>query len=213
MDNDFFIISSQKNPRITVRVVAGHFATSSAHRSHYIDIFDLISGASAARDAARQLAVPYRASTLVDAIVYMDKTEILAAFLADELLQAGMSVMNEGREILLLTPMPSSDGHFIFHRNVQDRIKNKNVVLMVASLSTGDTVSRMQECLAYYGCKLAGISAVFSVFPEYDGREIHSLFDCADIPDYHFYKPSECKMCREGKKIDAIISSEGYTKF
>jgi orotate phosphoribosyltransferase len=212
MDKDFFI-SSKKNPRISVRVEAGHFATNSAHRSHYIDIFDLMSSASAARDAARELAVSYRVSTLVDAVVYMDNTEILAAFLADELLQAGMSVMNEGREILLLTPMVSSGGHFIFHRNVQEKIKNRNVVLMVASLSTGDTVNRMRECLDYYGCKLAGISAIFSVLPELGGREIHSLFDCADIPDYHFYKPSECKMCREGKKIDAIISSEGYTKF
>jgi orotate phosphoribosyltransferase len=213
MDNDFFIISSQKNPKITVRVVAGHFATNSAHRSHYIDIFDLMASASIARDAARELAMPYRTSTLVDAIVYMDNTEILAAFLADELLQAGMSVMNEGREILLLTPMVSSDGHFIFHQTVQEKIKNKNVVLMVASLSTGATVSRVQECLAYYDCKLVGISAVFSVYPELDGREIHSLFDCADIPDYHFFKPSECRMCGEGRKIDAIISSDGYTEF
>ncbi|MDR1174726.1 MAG: phosphoribosyltransferase [Treponema sp.] len=213
MDDEFFTIASQKNPRITVRVAAGHFATNSAHRSHYIDIFDLMAGASAARAAARELAVPYRTSTLVDAIVYMDNTEILAAFLADELLQAGMSVMNEGSEILLLTPMVSADGHFIFHRNVQEKIKNKNVVLMVASLSTGATANRMLECLSYYGCKPVGISAVFSVYPELDGREIHSLFDCADIPDYHFYQPSECKMCREGMKIDAIISSEGYTKF
>jgi orotate phosphoribosyltransferase len=213
MDSEFFTVLSQKNPKISVRVVAGHFATNSAHRSHYIDIFDLMASASVARDAARELAVPYRSSTFVDAIVYMDNTEILAAFLADELLQAGMSVMNEGSEILLLTPMVSSDGHFIFHRNIQEKIKNKNVVLMVASLSTGATVSQMQECLSYYGCKLVGISAVFSVFSELDGREIHSLFDCADIPDYHFYKPSECRMCREGMKIDAIISSGGYTKF
>jgi orotate phosphoribosyltransferase len=213
MDNEFFTISSQKNPNITVRIVTGHFATNSAHRSHYIDIFDIMASARIARDAARELAVPYRASTFVDAIVYMDNTEILAAFLADELLQAGMSVMNEGSEILLLTPMVSSDGHFIFHQNVRERIKNKNVVLMVASLSTGATVNRVQECLDYYGCKLVGISAIFSVYSELYGREIHSLFDCADIPDYHFYKPSECKMCQEGIKIDAIISSEGYTKF
>ncbi|MDR1287573.1 MAG: hypothetical protein LBK08_08205 [Treponema sp.] len=213
MDDTFFTVASQKNPRITVRVVAGHFATNSAHRSHYIDIFDLMASASVARDAARELAVPYRTSTLVDAIVYMDNTEILAAFLADELLQAGMSVMNEGSEILLLTPMVSSDGHFIFHQTVQEKIKNKNVVLMVASFSTGATADRMLECLSYYGCNLVGISAVFSVYSELDGREIHSLFDCADIPDYHFYQPSECKMCKEGIKIDAIISSEGYTKF
>jgi orotate phosphoribosyltransferase len=213
MNNGFFTVSSPKNPKITVRVAAGHFATNSAHRSHYIDIFDLMASASAARDAARELAMPYRASIFVDAIVYMDNTEILAAFLADELLQAGMSVMNEGSEILLLTPMVSSDGHFIFHQTVREKIKNKNVLLMVASLSTGATVRQVQECLAYYGCKLVGISAVFSVYPELDGREIHSLFDCADIPDYHFFKPSECKMCREGMKIDAIISSEGYTKF
>jgi orotate phosphoribosyltransferase len=213
MDDTFFTVSSQKNPKITVRVVAGHFATNSAHRSHYIDIFDLMSSASAARDAARELAVPYRANTFVDAIVYMDNTEILAAFLADELLQAGMSVMNEGGEILLLTPMVSSDGHFIFHQNVREKIKNRNVVLMVASLSTGATVNQMRECLSYYGCKLVGISAIFSVYSELDGMGIHSLFDCADIPDYHFYNPSECGMCQEGMKIDAIISSEGYTKF
>jgi orotate phosphoribosyltransferase len=213
MDDTFFTVASQKNPRITVRVTPGHFATNSAHRSHYVDIFDLMSSASAARDAARELAVPYRVNTFVDAVVYMDGTGILAAFLADELLQAGMSVMNEGGEILLLTPMVSSDGRFIFHQNVREKIKNRNAVLLVASLSTGVTAGQMTECLSYYGCKLAGISAIFSAYSEINGMAVHSLFDCADIPGYHFYKPSECGMCREGIKVDAIISSEGYTRF
>jgi orotate phosphoribosyltransferase len=219
MDSKFLTVSSPKNSRITVRAFEGHFATNSAHRSHYIDIFDLMASSSAAKEAARELAAPYLTSTFVDAIVYMDKTEILAAYLADELLQAGMSVMNEGSEILLVTPKLHFDGKFIFHQHVQERIKNKNVVLLVASLSTGATVDQMMECLSYYGCKLVGISAVFSAYPkvdgsksEVDGREIHSLFDCIDIPDYHFYTPAECRMCQEGKKVDAIISSEGYTK-
>ncbi|MDR1400059.1 MAG: hypothetical protein LBJ41_09075 [Treponema sp.] len=212
MDNHFFTVSSQKNSKIIVQVSAGHFATNSAHRTHYIDIFDLMSSASVARQAARELAVPYLTNTLVDAIVYMDNTEILAAYMADELLQAGMSVMNVGSEILLLTPMLSADGHFIFHQNVREKIKNRNVVLMVASLSTGATADRMLECLSYYGCKLVGISAIFSVYPEASGKKIHSLFDCADIPDYHFYTPAECRMCQEGIKIDAIINSQGYTK-
>lgn len=84
---------------------------------------------------------------------------------------------------------------------------------MVASMTAGATVNRVLECLEYYGCKLAGISAVFSIAPEVDGREINSLFTNDDIPDYHFYKPSECEMCKEGRKIDAYMNSDGYTQF
>ena len=212
MEDSVITVVSRYNPKLSVQVTLGHFATNSAHRSHYIDIFELMSSSSVAREAARELAVPYLSSTEVDVIVYMDGTEILAAYLADQLLQAGLAVMNEGEEILLVTPMTGADGRFIFHQSVREKIRGKNVVLMVASMSTGATADQVLECLSYYGCKLAGISAVFSVLPQVGGREIHSLFDCEDIPDYHFCKPSECVMCREGKKIDAIINSDGYTK-
>jgi len=208
----FFTITSAKNPKIAVRVAAGHFASSSAHRNHYIDIFDLKSSSSVAREAARELAAPYLANTIVDVIVYMDGTEILAAYLADELLQAGYGVINEGSEIYIVTPMIRADGHFIFHQSVQEKIVNKNVVLVVASMSTGATANNVLECLSYYGCKLAGISAVFSAVPEVNGREIHALFSIADIPDYRFCVPSECEMCKEGRKLDAVFNSEGYTE-
>ena len=201
-----------KNSKISVQVVPGHFATSSAHRSHYIDIFELKSSASAAREAARQLAFPYLNSTVVDVIVYMDGTEILAAYLAEELLQTGFGAINRGSEILILTPMIRADGLFIFHQSVQEKIHNKNVVLMVASMSTGATADRVLECLSYYGCKLVGISAVFSAVPEASGRKINSLFSKEDIPDYRFYIPSKCEMCSKGYKIDAVFNSEGYTE-
>lgn len=212
MDNEFFTVESQQNSRITIQVVAGHFATDSSHRTHYIDITDLKSSSSAAKSAARQLAVPYLANTQVDVIVYMDGTEILAAYLADELLQAGVGVVNEGSEIYLVTPMLTAEGKFIFHENVQKKIVNKNVVMMVASMTAGATVSRVIECFNYYGCNLVGISAIFSISPQVDGREINSLFTLEDIPHYHFYTPSECEMCKAGQKIDAYMNSEGYTK-
>ena len=212
MEKEFFTVSSAQNPKVTVQVIAGHFATDSSHRNHYIDISELKSSSSAARSAARQLAMPYLSNTLVDVIVYMDGTEILAAYLADELLQSGLGVVNAGSEIYLVTPMLTTDGRFIFHENVQEKIQNKNVVLMVASMTAGATASRVLECLDYYGSKLVGISAIFSMSPEVDGREINSLFTHDDIPDYRFYKPSECEMCKEGRKIDAFMNSEGYTK-
>ena len=212
MDENFTAVISRINPNLTVRVAKGHFATGSAHRSHYIDIFDLISSSLVAREAARFLAVPYLANHIVDVIVYMDGTEILAAHLAEELINAGLGVINQGEDILLVTPMTSSDGHFIFHQSIREKITGKNAVLLVASMSTGATADRVLECLSYYGCNLAGISSVFSAFSEVGGRTIHSLFDCTDIPDYHLYVPSECVMCREGQKIDAIINAGGYTK-
>jgi orotate phosphoribosyltransferase len=212
MENKFFTVSSQKNANVSVQVIAGHFATDSSHRNHYIDISELKSSSSVAKNAARQLAIPYLSNTQVDVIVYMDGTEILAAYLADELLQAGVGVVNEGSEIYLVTPMLRVDGKFLFHENVMKKIEGKNVVLMVASLTAGATVNRVIECLDYYRCKLAGISAIFSIAPEIDGRQINSLFSLEDVPDYEFYKPSECKLCKAGVKIDAFMSSEGYTK-
>ena len=211
MEN-FFTVTSPTNPKIKVQVAAGHFATSSAHRSHYIDIFDLKSNSSTARHAAHELAMPYLANTIIDVIVYMDGTEILAAYLADELLHAGSGVINEDSEINIVTPMLRADGHFVFHQSVQESIKDKNAILIVASLSTGDTVSRVLECLTYYGCRIVGMSAVFTAVPEINGMKINALFSNNDIPDYRFCVPSECVMCKEGKKLDAVFNSEGYTE-
>jgi orotate phosphoribosyltransferase len=94
---------------------------------------------------------------------------------------------------------------------VRKKIANKNVVLMVASMTNGATASRVIECLQYYGGHLAGISAVFSISPVVEGREINSLFTFEDIPDYRHFKPSECEMCKAGMPIDAYMNSEGYT--
>jgi orotate phosphoribosyltransferase len=212
MENNFFMVTSKKNPKVAVQVSSGHFATGSAHRNTYIDLFELTSSSSAAREAARELSQPYLASTPVDVIIYMDNTEILAAYLADELLKAGPGVLNQGGEILLVTPISKRDNLFIFHQNVQEKIRSKNVVLLVATMSTGATANQVIECLSYYGCKLVGISAIFNTFHETEGQKIHSLFTIEDIPNYAFYTPSECPMCREGRKIDAIINSEGFTR-
>ncbi|MCL2879036.1 MAG: phosphoribosyltransferase [Treponema sp.] len=208
----FFTVTSNKNPKISVHVAPGHFATGSAHRSHYIDIFEIKSSSSVARNAAREMAIPYLANTLVDVIVYMDGTEILAAYLADELLQSNSGVINPDSEIHIVTPMISADGHFIFYQNVQEMIQNKNVLLVVASMSTGATARCVLNCLEYYGATITGISAVFTAVPEIDGKEIHALFSTEDIPDYRYCIPSECEMCREGKKLDAVFTSEGYTE-
>ena len=212
MKSRFFTIASQKNSLITIQFASGHFATGSSHISHYIDISELKSSAAAAKEAARELAIPYYTNNIIDVIVYLEGTEIIAAYLADELLKPGLSVMNSDSEIRVITPMNSVHGNFIFHENIQEKIKNKNIMLMVASISTGATVKRAMQCIAYYGGNLVGVSAVFSAFPEISHHEVHSLFTYEDIPGYRFYKPSDCDMCKAGNKLDALINSEGYTQ-
>jgi orotate phosphoribosyltransferase len=142
----------------------------------------------------------------------MDGTEILAAYLADELLQAGVGVVNEGSEIHLVTPMLRADGKFVFHQDVMKKIDGKNAVLIVASLTAGATVNRVIECLEYYRCKVVGISAIFSTSNEVAGREINALFTLEEVPNYKFFAPAECELCKAGKNIDAFMSSEGFTK-
>jgi len=213
MEKRFFTVSSHRNSLVTIQAAEGHFATGSSHISHYIDISELKSSASIAKEAARELAIPYLTNTIVDVIVYMEGTEIIAAYLADDLLNSGgIGVMNADDEIHVVTPMSGAGGHFIFHENVQKKIMNKNILLFVATMSTGATINRAVECLTYYGGKLVGISAIFSAVSEIDGWKIHSLFTREDIPGYKFYRPFECEICKSGNKLDAIINSEGYTK-
>ena len=133
-----------------MNVIPGHFTTSHFHLSHYLDLFDLKSNAAIARNVAVELAVPYIHSTPVDTIVCMEGTEIIGAYLAEELRQSGRSVINSEREIHVVSPIYSVDKKLIFHSNVQEKIKNKNVLLLVSSISSGATIKSALECLSYY---------------------------------------------------------------
>ncbi len=212
MENKAFTVSLTKNPLITMKVIPGHFTTSHFHISHYLDVSDLKTNALIAKDVARELAMPYLASILVDTIVCMEGMEVIGAYMAEELLQEGISVINSGSEIHVVTPMSNVNGNLIFQSNIQELILNRNIILLVASISSGRTISSALECLSYYGGELAGISALFNAYPDKSGKEIYSMFTNEDIPGYQIFSPGECSMCKEGRKLDAIITSEGYTE-
>ncbi|NLK39811.1 MAG: hypothetical protein GX303_06175 [Clostridiales bacterium] len=212
MKKKAFTISLTGNPVINMNVIPGHFTTSHFHLSHYLDLFDLKSNAAIARNVAVELAVPYIHSTPVDTIVCMEGTEIIGAYLAEELRQSGRSVINSEREIHVVSPIYSVDKKLIFHSNVQEKIKNKNVLLLVSSISSGATIKSALECLSYYCGIVVGKSALFNAYPDQFKKEIHSLFTNKDIPNYQMYRPDECHLCSNGYPLDALIISDGYTK-
>ncbi len=212
MNLESFVVTSSKDNMISMKVTPGHFTTSSSHVSHYLDMSTLKKNASVAMDVARELAVPYLGgSVMVDTIICMEGTEIIGAYLAQELLEEGTMVMNSGGKINVLTPIRNLNGQLMFLKSEYGHIAGKRVVLLVASVSSGKTMSRALECLAYYGGVLVGVSALFAAIPQIAGQEIVSLFTPDDIPGYSFSRPNDCELCKKGRKLDAIITCEGYT--
>ncbi len=43
------------------------------------------------------------------------------------------------------------------------------------------------------------------------GYPVASIFDTHDLPDYETYDSHSCPWCRQGKKIDALVNSFGYS--
>ena len=213
MDAKAFTVSLERNPKITIKVIPGHFTTSNVHSNNYLDVSELMCTVSMAQDVARELSTPYLSNTLVDTIVCMERTEVIGAFLAQELLQHGVSVINSGADIYVVKPINNTNGNFIFQDNMTKWIADKNIILLVASISSGRTVSTAIDCIGYYGGRLAGISALFMTASHDElKQDVHALFTSDDIPGYKMFSTAECGLCKAGIKLDAIINSDGYTK-
>jgi orotate phosphoribosyltransferase len=142
----------------------------------------------------------------------MERTDVIGAYLAEELLREGTAVMNTGRDIHVVSPMGIAGGKFIFQDNVVEWISDRNVILLVTSISSGKTVDGAVECISYYGGNLIGISSLFLVKPNDLEHETHSLFTSDDVPDFKIYNISDCELCKKGRKLDALVNSEGYTR-
>lgn len=208
---DSFFVSSPDSENIIMEVTPGHFTTNSSHVSHYFDMTILKHNASVAKEVAQTLAPYYISNDITDTIICMEGTEIIGAYLADELIQEGTMVMNTEETIYVVRPVFNVNGQLIFQNHTRELIKDKNVILLVSSVSSGKSIHRALDCLSYYGGTLLGISSLFAAVPEIYGNEIHSMFTMEDIPDYRFFRADNCDLCKEGKKLDAIVNDSGYT--
>lgn len=205
-----FTVSLEKNPSISVEVIAGHFTSSQKHFTHYLDLSNLKTNSARAREVAVELALPYLTTTQVDTIVCLEGTEVIGAYMAEELSQDGTLIVNSDSEINVVTPLMSVDRKLIFQSSTEEFIYNKNVVLLLSSLSSGTKMRCAVECIAYYGGILTGISTLFNAEPEKHKEEIHSMFTREDIPGYQIFAPRNCDLCKEGRKLDALVINNGY---
>ena len=198
-------------PNLQLRVSKGHYATSHSHINYYIDVTLTKFRLSEARAAAQELVRSYRGTTIIDTILCLDGTEVIGARLGSELTKAGYSNMNAHQTIYVVTPEHTTGSQLIFRENTAPMIQDKHVLVLAASVTTGYTVQGAVGAIRYYGGEPAGVTAIFATVDECAGYPVASIFDPHDLPDYQSYDAHSCPWCKEGKKIDALVNSFGYS--
>ncbi len=205
-------IISRANRRLYADAIPGHFATNHSHINYYIDMSELKHSLPLALEAARSIAFRF-AAVSVDTILCLEGTEYIGAYLARELSNAGLGGMNAGQDIYLIEPDSNVNGQFMFADNLRHMVEHRNVLVLVSTASTGQTLTQARECVEYYGGRVSGYSALFSNISELDGKPVVSLFTGEDFPHYHnFVRGKNCPACAAGTPLDAIVSPRGYTK-
>ncbi|MGM9649891.1 MAG: orotate phosphoribosyltransferase [Butyricicoccaceae bacterium] len=197
---------------VPIKTIPGHFATTHSHINYFIDLTTVKARQSEAQQCAHAMAQQYVHSTVIDTIVCLDGMDVIGAFLAQELSAAGLMSHNAHQTIYVIQPERTSSSQLIFRENVEPMLRNKNILLLMASATTGISVRKGAECIEYYGGILQGVSTIFSAVNQVDGIAINTLFTPDDITGYASYTRRDCPYCQKGIPVEALVNSYGYSK-
>lgn len=212
MESKMTKIYARSDKNIQLKIYPGHFATPQSHITHYLDLTTMRSRSSEAMRIAEALASNYETSIPVDTIICMSGLEVVGAYLAETLTRAGVYSMNSHQTIYVTAPEYNNSGQIIFRDNIQPMIRNKNVLILDGSITTGETLSRAIESILYYGGTIRGIAAIFSAATSVAGLPVYSIFDHSDLPNYASYSAATCPLCAQKQKLDALVNGFGYSK-
>ena len=175
--------------KVPLRVARGHFATNHSHINYYIDITYQKTRLSEAKDSAFNLVSHFINDTPVDTILCLDAHQ----------------------SIYVVEPEYNANSQIIFRDNIKPMIKGKTVLVLMASVTTGYTAKRSIEAIHYYGGHVAGVAAIYRAVDEIAGYPVRSVYSVADLPDYESFDYHDCPYCKQGKKIDALVNSFGFS--
>jgi orotate phosphoribosyltransferase len=199
--------------QIPLRIAKGHFATGHSHINYFIDMTYTKHRLAEARQAALELAVKFQSSRVVDTILCLDGTEVLGTCLAEELIAEGIGNENEHNTLYVVTPETTSGNQQIFRENIAHLIRNRHVLILAASLTTGTTALEAIQAVRYYGGVPVGVCCIFSCIDTCDGFPVTSLFQSKILGDYRSVSASQCPLCKAGVRIDALVNSYGISSF
>lgn len=200
------------NGVVPLKAARGHFATTHSHINYYIDLTTLKSRSREAKEAANALAAYYQEDTTIDTIICIDGTMVLGAYLAEALERKGLPSTNQHHTIYVIEPENNNNTQLIFRDNIMPMLKGKNVLLLMATISSGISFAKGIRCAEYYGANVVGLSSIFSAVPKYQDLTIRTIYTPEDIPDYQTYSPIDCPMCKAGNKVEAFVNAYGYSQ-
>lgn len=202
-----------KQNNLFLRVAEGHFASTHSHSNYYIDVAAQKSRLSEAKAVAKELCSNSNYKVrIVDTILCLDGTEVIGTCLADELTKNNWMNINAHQTIYVVTPEIVNGSQIIFRDNIVNMIKGKHVLVVAVSVASGNTAKSAIEAIKYYGGDVVGVASIFATSETCDGYEVNSVFNPNDLPDYFSVPSHECPLCKEGKKLDALINCHGYSK-
>lgn len=208
--NTFKYETKRKN--LFLRVAHGHFATTNCHSNYYIDVVAHKARVSEAKAIAEDLASYFTNSTVVDTILCLDGTEVIGAFLAEQLADSNVINMNAHKSIYVVTPETTNTNQLLFRDNIVPAIAEKHVLVLAVSVASGKTVEAAIDAVNYYNGSVSGVAAIFSTAERCGGFPVYSVFNPNDLPDYTCCPSNECPMCKAGQRVDALVNCHGYSK-
>lgn len=212
MENKVMKFYSRAGANIILRAIPGHFATSHSHINYYVDMTGLKTRRSEAAAVGKAFVARLPVDTVVDTIVCLDGCEVIGAYVAEELERGNFPSMNQHQTVYVVTPEFNMNNQMIFRDNLIGAIQNKNIVLLLATATTGMTLHRSLNCIQYYGGNVQAIFSVFSAVKSIQGINVESMFDTSDVPGYQAYEPYNCPLCKGKQRLDAMVNGYGYSK-
>ena len=196
---------------VPLRVARGHFATNHSHINYYVDITMQKRRLSEAQQMAKQMVTTFINNSPVDTILCLDGMAVVGTCLAQALTESGFHNLNAHQTIYVVEPEYNSNSQIIFRDNIQPMIRNKHVLVLMASVTTGFTANKSIEAIGYYGGEVVGIASLYSAVKDVNGLPVRSVYSLSDLPDYASYDYKDCPYCKGGRRIDAMVNSYGYS--
>ncbi len=211
MENRIVKFRSKESNLLNLHAIPGHFATSHSHINYYVDVTSIKTRASEAKEAAKVFYSKIPKHMTIDTIVCMDGTEMIGAFLSQEIEHAGIMTINRHETLYVVSP-EVNNSQIIFRDNNKGAIEGKHVVLLLATTTTGESVRRALESIQYYGGTVVSVGSIFSTVDNVDGHSVEKLFSDAEVLNYEAYSVHDCPFCKKGHKIEAMVNGFGYSK-